>query len=219
MRKGQKCSEIIKQNMRIDALGRIIPQKQREKMSETHKDKKLSSKHKKNIGKSLKGHIGWSKGKTYDELYGHTKSERIKRKIAKGWKNKKRPKFSDKWRKNIGLVQLGKQRNFSNEHKIKLREAHMRVIERQFNAGLPLSPNIGLYETKIIDILEQNFGYPISRQYKVNGYFIDGYCPILNLAIEVDESHHRRTIKRDIKRQQEIEQTLNCSFLRIGVDI
>lgn len=54
------------------------------------------------------------------------------------------------------------------------------------------------------------------------GYFLDGYDPINNVAIEFDEKHHfdaNGQLKQpDIKREQQIVDLLKCKFIRIKYD-
>ncbi len=50
-------------------------------------------------------------------------------------------------------------------------------------------------------------------------YSLDGYCPMLNLAIEIDEPHHKDYLEKDLRRQNIIKQVLNCQFLRINVGV
>lgn len=54
------------------------------------------------------------------------------------------------------------------------------------------------------------------------GYFLDGYDPINNVAIEFDEKHHfdaNGQLKQpDIKREQQIVHLLKCKFIRIKYD-
>jgi len=76
-------------------------------------------------------------------------------------------------------------------------------------------PNIGTHEKQILDELEQLFNYKILRQYEVEGYFLDGYIPQLNLAIEIDESYHKRKFIKDKERENNIKKKLNCKFMRI----
>lgn len=66
---------------------------------------------------------------------------------------------------------------------------------------------------QILDKLEIKSGYKIIRQYKVLGYFLDGYIPELNLTIEVDEKP-KNTLK-DIQREKEIINKLKCYLIRI----
>ena len=95
----------------------------------------------------------------------------------------------------------------------KCKQSHM--IET--NLGFPLRPHMSKYETSILDNLQNCFGYPIERQYRVGGYYIDGYCKFLNLPPEVDENHHKYRLERDLKREEQIKDLLGCHFLRLQV--
>jgi len=133
------------------------------------------------------------KGKTYEEFYGGSKGNNIKRKISKACTNRK---FSDGTRKL-------------------LRERAIKRIEKQKFYDYPLIPCMGKNEKQIIDNFEKEIGYKILRQYQIEGYFIDGYCKELNLAIEVDEDYHKKQKEKDAKRENIIKKVLNCEFVRI----
>jgi very-short-patch-repair endonuclease len=62
----------------------------------------------------------------------------------------------------------------------------------------------------------QMLGYKFRRQYGVDRYILDFYCPELKLAIEVDgESHFTETVRAyDRKRQAHIE-SFGIRFLRM----
>ena len=111
---------------------------------------------------------------------------------------------------------LGKKHSAESRKKMRLS-----VIKRvEILTGLFIRPGIGIQETHILDTLEIEYGCEILRQYPVAGYFFDGYIPDLNLAIEVDEPHHFNSGKLkdiDIRRQKEIENELNCEFVRMEV--
>jgi len=92
----------------------------------------------------------------------------------------------------------------------KLRKAKLNYIFKN-GAG----PTIGKNEKEILDKLEKLYKYKIIRQYLICGYSVDGYIPEINLCIEVDESYHKKIIKKDIIRQKNIEKELKCKFLRI----
>lgn len=86
----------------------------------------------------------------------------------------------------------------------------------------PVYHRYGKYEKQILDELEEKKGYTILRQYKIltetgKEYFLDGFIPELNLAIEVFEDEHNeiRRIKYDIKREKNIFNILKCDFLII----
>jgi very-short-patch-repair endonuclease len=56
-------------------------------------------------------------------------------------------------------------------------------------------------------------------EYKVLGYYVDGYSPTKNIVLEYDEGHHFDTngnlLSKDKSRQLEIEEYLGCTFIRI----
>ena len=62
----------------------------------------------------------------------------------------------------------------------------------------------------------QMLGYKFRRQYSVDKFVIDFYCPELRLAIEVDGDSHftRRAMIYDRCRQNHIE-SFGISFLRV----
>lgn len=66
--------------------------------------------------------------------------------------------------------------------------------------------------------MESTKGETSIRRVKVGGYFLDGYCPALNL--EIDEKSHRRTTQKDKDkaRQTHIENIMGCAFFRIKVN-
>lgn len=110
-----------------------------------------------------------------------------------------------------------KNKKLSSIQKMHHRIAAIKRVERQKFNGLPLTPCVGKYEHEVLNILENNFGYKIERQYRVNGYFLDGYCSMLNLAIEIDESFHKKQMKKDKNREKQIIKELHCQFLRVSV--
>ena len=62
----------------------------------------------------------------------------------------------------------------------------------------------------------QMAGYKFKRQYSVDKYVIDFYCPELKFAIEVDGISHHSTAKKiyDKKRQKYLE-SFGIKFIRI----
>lgn len=76
-------------------------------------------------------------------------------------------------------------------------------------------------EIEFVDMLENAlapFGITGIRQYYVcNKYHIDYYIPSLNIAIEYDEDGHRNySYDEHEGRQLEIEEELNCKFIRVN---
>ena len=62
----------------------------------------------------------------------------------------------------------------------------------------------------------QMLGYKFKRQYSVDHFVIDVYCPELKLAVEIDGESHNNPEQReyDIKRQKYLEE-FNIKFVRI----
>ncbi|GAI88418.1 unnamed protein product, partial [marine sediment metagenome] len=116
-------------------------------------------------------------------------------------------------------VKYWQGRKRSEETKEKLRISRLRYKSKFHNNGEPIIPCIGQYEKPILDVLEYNLGFTILRQYPTNGFFLDGYCPALNLAIEIDEPHHQNPYyyNKDLYRQETIKNNIHCSFLRIPI--
>ena len=99
-----------------------------------------------------------------------------------------------------------------------MRLSKIKYVKKQRLDGMPLLPTAGKYEKSALDTLEDIFGYTILRQYKVSGFFLDGYCPMLHLAIEIDEERHFRSSmqQQESQRQNTIEEELDCQFIRIS---
>ncbi len=126
----------------------------------------------------------------------HPKSE-----FKKGNKIGELNKGQKAWNKNVP---------WPEEIKKKIRTSTFEYIKKKRDI---LWPCIGHNEKEILDKLEQEIGFKIIRQYECEGYFIDGYIPEINIAIEVDERPKNKP--KDIEREKEIKQKLNCKFLRI----
>jgi very-short-patch-repair endonuclease len=61
----------------------------------------------------------------------------------------------------------------------------------------------------------KRLGYKFRRQYSVNKFVIDFYCPELKLAIEVDgESHYTENAKAQDEERQKIIEYYDITFLR-----
>lgn len=177
-------------------------------MRKGHLGKKFSEEHRINIGKAnkgkCKGRIPWNKGKNYWVGREHPKGM-----LGKHHSEAHNKIISDKMKGKAVPWLTGK--HLSKEHKEKLRLLAFEYAKKV--CGI-ICPRMGHNEKKILDKLEIELKYKILRQYKCEGYFIDGYIPELNLAIEIDEIPKNR--EKDIERQRIIEQKLNCKFMRIN---
>ena len=142
----------------------------------------------------------------------HTKEAKELLRIANVGKH-----CSEECKINMSKSRMGYKH--TGQAKEKMRNSTIERIERQKFNGLPMMPCISNYEKPILDNLEKCFGYTILRQHKVSGYFLDGYCPMLNLAVEIDEKRHRKEkqIIKDRYREDMIKKELGCQFLRIPI--
>ncbi len=188
-----------------------------------YKHNNLSEEHKRKIGLSKKGkkqsiesiikrgesikenaknnHNSGMKGKHHSE---ETKQKLRNRKISDETKNK--------------MSESRKGHVVSEESKQKMRISAIEYIK---NTKGKVSPRQGNKERQILDYIENEIGYSIKRQFFINGYYLDGYCPELNLAIEIDEEHHYNNgelRQRDLDRQNNIMNSLNCKFFRIRIN-
>ena len=92
---------------------------------------------------------------------------------------------------------------------------------------LAKSLGIDILSTKILSKEGETFsciskvfkGEDMKEQYTVDGYRIDLYFPIHQLAIECDEYGHKdRDIGYEVTRQNHIETKLGCTFIRYNPD-
>jgi len=166
--------------------------------------KVMRSIHKKdNYGLSSRFKLGHKVNLGKKNALGNILSEKKKLKMKIAHKN-----TSIETRTKIGMANKGKI--VSKDTKKKMRISAINYVKKI--TGI-LHPRIGQNENLILDLLERELKHKIIRQFKIEGYFLDGYIPELNLAIEVDE---RPKIKeKDLERQKAIEKILNCKFIRV----
>lgn len=214
--------------------GKKWSEEMKTKLSEAHKGikypnrkspKPFTEEHRAKISKA-------SSSRTHTEETKRKMSKIVKEQIAKGTRimcSRKGLKNSEEHIRKCSEASKGIRRSPDTEFKKgrtytwdektkeKLRIAAVKRVERQRLNGQPLLPTIGKYETNALDLLEDSFGYKILRQHRVAGYYLDGYCPALRLAIEIDEPHHKLRLQEDCLRQDNITERLGCQFLRIEV--
>ncbi len=152
----------------------------------------------KKISESCKGKTPWNKGKT--GIY----SEETLRKNSESNKGKKRSKETRK------KMRLSTIKRIEDRHGI---------IFPNYNKSAILIIRTEAKKLKIIDLRDAET--PGGEFYiKELGYWVDGYSPHKNIVIEVDESKHYKNGKlrqKDVWRQKEIEDHLNCKFIRIKI--
>lgn len=92
-----------------------------------------------------------------------------------------------------------------------------------------LAPRYNIDSIKVIEEYGRKNGYKFMHaenggEFFVEhlGYFLDGYDPISNVALEVDEKHHfdktGELCSKDTTRQKQIEKKLGCTFIRVKYD-
>lgn len=173
----------------------------------------------------------WNKGK-HNPMYGKTPSDETKRKQSEAKKGKKNPNYGkthiEEIRKTMGRDVSGMNnpmygKTASEETKQKQRVAAIARIERI--AG-QISPNYNPEACRIIEEYGKQHGYNFQHaenggEYRVIGYFVDGYDEEQNVVIEIDESRHftnGKLKKKDVQRQKEITNHLECKFIRIKAE-
>ena len=120
----------------------------------------------------------------------------------------------------IGLI----PKPVTEKTKIKLRESKIKRIEKLKLNGHQLMPMFNNKACAFFDLLEKQLGWDGSyatknREHSIIGFFLDYYEPNLNIVIEWDEKHHYRFGKlkeKDIIRENQIKNKLNCNFYRIN---
>jgi very-short-patch-repair endonuclease len=187
------------------------------------KGKHKSVETKEKISKKNKGKLKGKHNSIETEFRkGHIITDIMRRKLSIALKGLKR---SDESKKRLSLSKLGKNnpmygKHPSKETRMKMRISKLKYMSEKYNNGEVIYPVIGKEETSILNYLEKDcFNYPILRQYLIDGYWLDGYCPALNLAIEIDEKHHNnpKQKKRDMDKEKYVRNKLNCKFIRILV--
>ena len=150
-----------------------------------------------------KGETPWNKNLKLDkEKYpnvGFQRGHKCFEGAEKGWFTTERVKGD----KNIGRTPKERKRR--------------RLLRQQQILMYGRTPNIGKNEKQFLDEIELSNNIKLIRQYPIKGYWIDGYCKKLNLAIEIDEKHHQKEKQKqkDKMKDQIIKKELNCTIIRI----
>lgn len=137
-------------------------------------------------------------------------------------KGRKRPPFSDKWKRNIAIghkkSDVWKQSMNTPEYKEKQRQKMLRLI-REGKYG---RVGYNLEACKIFDYINTRLGWngqhaKYNGEKSVESFILDYYEPNLNIVIEWDEKHHKKAKHRqyDGFRQKIITDTIGCEFYRV----
>lgn len=191
------------------------------------KGKKHTLKSKLKISNSCIGRIPWNKGKHGLQIPWnkgkHLSKQHIKH-LHESHLRQCRPhtETTKKKIRNSLLNHVGanKGKHFSKETKRKMRQSAIERIKNNQNGQI--SPNYNPLACKLIDTYGKVNGYTFQHaenggefHIKELGYFVDGYDINKNTVIEYYEKKHRRTIKQDKKRKQEIITHLGCKFIEL----
>ena len=166
------------------------------------------------------------KGKTHVEIFGKELADKIKKdaKLRK-YSDEQRQKMRDVYyRNNLQYINVG--RKHSDETK---RNSRLRTIERLKSITghyhPPYNKTACAYFDKLMKESDIHIQHALNGgEYFVSelGYWLDGYDIINNVAYEFDELRHHydngELLDKDKRRQREIEEHLNCRFIRIRED-
>lgn len=117
---------------------------------------------------------------------------------------------------------FGKHCRYCSEHK-------RLAMQKQIEAKIGLK-NVNYNKDSISILKEVANRYGVNDlqhaenggEYRVSGYYLDGYSPSTNTAFEYDEKHHFKPDgylkEKDVLRQSCIQRALKCKFIRIKYD-
>lgn len=157
------------------------------------------------------GNVAWNRGIPFPPEI-RRKMKIAKKSIGK-WKGKSNPNY-------------GNHSPLSEEHRRKVRLAHIRRVEQLRLDGYILKPNFNIGACKLIDEYGRKNGY--NFQHAMNGgehlishlgYWVDGYDKEKNVVVDFYEDNHHHynkdgTMKeKDLRRIDEIKRYLNCQFI------
>ena len=159
------------------------------------------------------GMDAWNKGKTGCFSKDTIRKMKVAKKSVKKWKGESNPNY-------------GNHNPLSEEHRRKVRLAHIKRVEQLKLDGHALKPNFNITACKIIDDYGKQHGYRF--QHAMNGgehfighlgYWVDGYDKTKNVVVDYyeDNCHHYNkdgTMKeKDLRRIDEIKRHLGCKFI------
>ncbi|KKM39484.1 hypothetical protein LCGC14_1564630 [marine sediment metagenome] len=153
-------------------------------------------------------------------IYERTKEIRQKQSHAMKGKSSHRKgnPLLDEHRKRIGESNRGKVRTARTKRV--LRAIRLRQLKERFGQVMP---NYNSEACSIIEEYGKQHGYNFQHaenggefHIKELGYWVDGYDAQQNVVIEYYENWHQKQIQKDLRRQQEIEKHMACTFIRIA---
>lgn len=136
-------------------------------------------------------------------------------------RNKRGKTYSDRQKKGI-IKNAWKDKKHSEASKSKIRKAVIKYLSA-LNGNFRVNYNKNA--CKYIDALNEKKGWNLQHaenggEFEFEGYFLDGYDKIRNIAFEYDEPRHYSDVynnklkEKDIYRQNFIIKKLGCKFYR-----
>lgn len=136
-----------------------------------------------------------------------------------------REKFSNN-RKGKNNPMFGKKHSPESNRKRRIKMIEYK--ENHFKNKGQMNPMYNQEACRLIEQFNKKYGFNFQHaenggEYHIKelGYWVDGYDEEQNIVIEVDEKHHfdfyGNLSEKDLNRQKEIENFLNCQFIRIRI--
>lgn len=194
------------------------------KSAESKRGRKQTKDHKERNSKSHMGKEPWNKGLTKET------DKRMRKNVESNTGKIQTPEHIENARKARGEIwNKGKKTGtLTPEHIRKLRLAAIKRIEENIKNGGQIFPNHNPEGCKLIEEYGKLYRYNFQHaenggefHIKELGYWVDGYDKEKNVVMEIDESVHFSSggnlSKKDIERQEEIEDFLKCKFIRLRI--
>ena len=190
---------------------------QTKRMEDVNLKKKLSD----SMVEYHKNHENGFKGKVHGDETKKIISEYMISRMEDIEERRRQSELGQKWHETNENPFKGKSHTTSAKREMRI-SAIKRISEAKFN-GNQMMPN---YNISSISILEKraNELEITDLQHAENGgefyikelgYWVDGYSKEKNIVIEYYERHHNNIKKKDLQRQNEITEFLNCEFIII----
>ena len=140
---------------------------------------------------------------------------------SKKMKGRKREPFSNEWKQNLAIGHKKSEKWKKSMNTPEYKEKHRQKMQKIINEG-KLSVCYNKNACLVFNQINNKFGWNgfhalNGKEKIINGFYLDYYEPTLNLVIEWDEKHHKKSkIKqKDAFRQKIIIEKIDCEFYRI----
>jgi hypothetical protein len=196
--------------------GRTLPQATRDKVSKANIGRINTEETNEKIRQTKIGARNGMFGKTHSDEYKAILRQTIRKIIPLA--------HTDEAIEKRRLLCIGKKA--SDDTKRKMRISKINYI---INGNGGIAPMCNIRACKYLDELSKINNWNLKHglnggefHVKELGYFVDGYDESKNIVVEYDEPlhyNHKGLKQKDVKRQEEIIQLLNCKFFRYNEKI